>query len=238
MAYQLYTKNELGEIVAVVPGIDERVSNLETTVIELNKNKIDVRDQELTAEQKEQVVQNLAGTFLPLSGGTLTGSLGFNTDSRSSLSIVEDDQSLGSEILLYPKSSTEAEFSGCIRLVARSSDVDYGVLDLFSNGSLQWRGKEVERVNSKGVGWIRYENGLQVCWGYAATSTNNMFKITFPVPFLDKNYAVSALPTWGNSPTIPSLAVKDGETDSTNTYFTFLGTTHMGFKYIFVGYWK
>lgn len=52
MSYQLYTKNESGEIVAVAPGIDERVSTLET-------NKVDVREQTLTDEQKEQACNNL-----------------------------------------------------------------------------------------------------------------------------------------------------------------------------------
>ena len=66
MAYQLYTKNQLGEIVAVTPGIDERVSNLETKAIELDNYKVDVREQTLTDEQKKQLVKNLAGTFLPL----------------------------------------------------------------------------------------------------------------------------------------------------------------------------
>lgn len=64
MAYQLYTKNQLGEIVAVTPGIDERVSNLETKAIELDNYKVDVREQTITDEQKKQAQINIGGPFL------------------------------------------------------------------------------------------------------------------------------------------------------------------------------
>ena len=56
------------------------------------------------------------------------------------------------------------------------------------SGSLSWGGKAIETVNSQGSGYVRFNSGLQICWG---ASTGGAYKtITLPVPFKDTNYAV------------------------------------------------
>ena len=40
-----------------------------------------------------------------------------------------------------------------------------------------------ESVVAKGTNYIRYESGLQICWGFGSTSGANGLSVTFPVPF-------------------------------------------------------
>lgn len=185
MAYQLYTKNELGEIVAVTPGIDERVSNLETKAIELDNYKVDTREQTLTTEQKEQVVKNLDGTFLPLSGGTLTGSIK-DTSGKPIQSASSDSQVTicggtknedGAWIELFGNTIDDPRKGTFTLSSGDSSKSLYG----YPDGRLQWEAKEVERVTAKGSNYIRYDSGLQICWG-STTSVKNSTHV-FPVPF-------------------------------------------------------
>jgi len=65
-------------------------------------------------------------------------------------------------------------------------------------GALQKGGKAVETVNASGSGYIRYESGLQICWGFVSNISNTVTSwgsvyqldvntpIVFPVPFIGK----------------------------------------------------
>lgn len=50
------------------------------------------------------------------------------------------------------------------------------------NGSLKWDGKEIERVNSIGSNYIRYESGLQIEWNKFTTTSKKEY-INFIMPF-------------------------------------------------------
>lgn len=41
-----------------------------------------------------------------------------------------------------------------------------------SEDSLQWGGKEIDCIDSQGDDWIRYSNGLQICWGSKNITTS------------------------------------------------------------------
>ena len=65
---------------------------------------------------------------------------------------------------------------------------------LYFRSGIGWTSwQKVDHINSTGNGWIRYENGLQLCWGKQEITTDvnvsggypyrGQVNITFPVPF-------------------------------------------------------
>lgn len=127
---------------------------------------------------------------LPLSGGTMTGHITFNNLGASLHKSTDTDflvlrggtnsSANGSSVYLYGKNhETKA---GWIEAVAHDS-TNVKALIGKPDGTLTWGGKKVELVNSSGDKWIRYENGLQICWGFQSISSST--KITYAVPFTD-----------------------------------------------------
>lgn len=60
-----------------------------------------------------------------------------------------------------------------------------------TDGALLWCSKEVERVNAVGGNYIRYESGLQICWGSLVTESNGGKYLMFPVPFSVQPFVVA-----------------------------------------------
>ena len=70
------------------------------------------------------------------------------------------------------------------------------------DGTLTWGGKNVERVNASGTNYVRFDSGLQICWGTTASKTTNAgtsttTTITFPVAFKDTTYTVTFVDRFG-----------------------------------------
>lgn len=98
------------------------------------------------------------------------------------------------------------------------------------------------QVVDQDTNYIRFGNGVQICWGDSKFTTNTggvgfyEVGLTFPVPFIDKNYAISFTETeqW-NTGAIATL----GRAWSTNARATcFSKTSNWGFTYIAIGKWK
>lgn len=195
MAYSIYTKNELGEIVAITPAIDERVSNLETKTIELDLNKLDIRQQTLTEEQKAQVVQNLEGTFIPIGSALENES---KIIPYSNFLHVGFDYELLKGAILSLRRYDYSDNPGGFQLLARNS-TNASELTGFANGLLLWNGRTVENVSAVQSNCIRYNSGLQICWGASQADRN----ITLSAPFRDIAYSVVCMPRvlkdWGSN---------------------------------------
>lgn len=161
--------------------------------------------QSLTPEQKAQVVQNLEGTFLPLSGGSMLGSINVKakTESNASVYCLTDGGEIqictggktyevvtkGTALTLRSKpiEGVESEGEVSFGLDAKSASGNCSFIGT-STGSLRWLGREIERINAIGENYIRYESGLQICWGRVHTESLSPTKdtpwhLTFPVPF-------------------------------------------------------
>lgn len=84
----------------------------------------------------------------------------------------------GSSLILCPPGSQDDG-----SFIVRAKNLS-GNTDLWGKpgGGLTWGNKEVERVNSSGGDWIRYESGLQICWGGFGDATT-LSTVVFPVPF-------------------------------------------------------
>lgn len=122
---------------------------------------------------------------LPLTGGTMTGEIGFDsygafisnvrTDGYTQISGSQYDK--GSRLTLWGQDN---DGGGRFALFARNNDL-YAELVGSPDGTLLWGGKNVERVNAIGSNYIRYESGLQICWGFNSMTHNS--EITFAAPF-------------------------------------------------------
>lgn len=240
MAYQLYTKNQLGEIVAVTPGIDERVSNLESKAVETDLYKVDVREQTLTDEQKEQLVKNLDGTFLSLKGGNMTGGIVSTvsgvirqaTTSNHSLFMGGTNLSSGAYLAVFGKDWTDSR-KGAFQLSSTDGNVTYSLLGEL-DGTLTWGGKSVERVEASGSNYIRFASGLQLCWSNStALDSSKQNTITFPVPFSSNPAMVASL--GGDINAYSDITVVASTT--TGTVFCAVATSG-SLKYFAAGFWK
>ena len=146
----------------------------------------------------------------------------------------------GASLVLYGKDET-SEYAGGFRLIAHNGTNDVN-LSGKPNGSLSWNGKNVENVNDIGNKYIRFESGIQICWGtFDVAKGENYALVTFPVPFANNSYGIS-------------IQDINGSTSWTAPYFNFLvySRTTTAFKistnktvddadsisYIAIGKWK
>lgn len=140
----------------------------------------------------------LPNTFLPLAGGTMSGVLRGadgnkmfaiqNSSENSDGYIIVDGgkgYADGASISIYGKNGT---YGGAIFLDTFDG-TNRKILSAYPNGSLTWDNKQLERVNAIGTNYIRYESGLQICWGGIDTSTSGA-TVTFSVAFKDNSYEV------------------------------------------------
>jgi hypothetical protein len=150
---------------------------------------------------------SLATTFLPLAGGTMSGSIELSGDwshigSTANTSMIIQHNKLTQGLELW--GGTSSVTGACLILRGASNDSGQFYLGASQktsdsdsshsrvllvgnpNGSLTWNSKEVDRINAQGSNsngdYIRYENGIQICWGgFANVSVPRT--ITYPVAF-------------------------------------------------------
>ena len=98
-----------------------------------------------------------------------------------------------------------------------------------SDGSLLWNGIDIG-ISEKGTGYIRYNNGIQICWGSNSGNT---------------------IPQWVNYGAsfnaLPSIGIQSGDYSASNwannRFQLIMSTGHTApstvyFKYIAIGTWK
>lgn len=96
------------------------------------------------------------------------------------------------------------------------------------DGSLTWNNKDVERVNAKGTNYIRYESGLQICWGILGAGTS--LTATYPVAF-------SAEPSIATSSS-SNVTIAANVSGRQNTGFVATLSASSYMRYIAIGKWK
>lgn len=184
----------------------------------------------------------IASTYLPLAGGTMTGAIHYVGANNRVFGVVAvanstncdigwDWQNADGAILGLRSADQAGSDSGAFYLYARNGNGSCGLTGR-ANGSLTWNSKEVEQVNSKDSSYIRYESGLQICWGtYISTLSSGWTTITFPVAF--------------KSGTTPAANINSSSGNS--NYYAVNSLNNTSFKtggasnpihYVAVGYWK
>jgi hypothetical protein len=216
----------------------------------------------------------LPNTFLPRTGGTMTGSITFlphimdsnwgniskgsstlilygkkgtiESDKRISLTSFVTRDATGTDaddgFSRYSCLETHIDPSGnvSVDLLCYKNEADtqkIASLSISSNvdgtKNAKFDGKEIDRINSSGSNYIRYENGIQICWGGYSGSTALPLTITYPAPFLTGDY--------------PSIGIQSGEYNASawgyNNFQLTMAPGHtkpstVYFKYIAIGRWK
>lgn len=189
-------------------------------------------------KNNDEKMQYLANNYLPLSGGTMSGTIVSNngitirneTDTAAIRIQGGINSNHGAALLLTGKDNSA--FSGSFVLQAHDG-TNYKNLTGVSDGTLKWDGKEVERVNSKNVGttgYIRFESGLQICWEQKSSVTTTPIAVVYPVPF-------NVTPKVVACSTINAVTVCIN--DVTNTGFNaFTESSNTIMYYIAIGSWK
>lgn len=124
---------------------------------------------ETSADQVVGLDDELAN-YLPLRGGEMSGAITLvvNTLAKpktdDSFIQINGATSYSTGAYIRINGKDESGQSGQVRLIASNGD-NPKALVCYPNGNLKWDNKEVERVNASGTNYIRYESGLQICWG-------------------------------------------------------------------------
>ena len=110
-----------------------------------------------------------------------------------------------------------------------------------SSGSLTWAGKVVERINTIGKNYIRFESGLQICWGNTEITGNNnaTSTVTLPIAFKNTNYSVTGTGSFGNLVSDISFGLVTIPTITTSNFTCKkLFGEKSTFRWVAIGYWK
>lgn len=86
-------------------------------------------------------------------------------------------------------------------------------------------------VDSQGDGWIRYSNGLQMCWGWLLRTTETVSTINFPKAFIRDAFHQLSVSVTGQSNNI--------YLSGWNNLSVYIANTNVGdLTYTAVGWWK
>ena len=198
-------------------------------------------------KNNDEKMQYLANNYLPLSGGTMTGSIRY-VDNGKVFTIGKTDGKVDICWDWFNKAgaglglrSTDYSSPGEFILFAIDAN-NTGSLTGTPGGSLTWNNKEIERVSAKGTNGIRFESGIQICWGTLSIPDGTAGRevsdtITFPYPFANGNYVL----TFGNEWCASSSEYYRAEgKNAANFKFTAVGVGTNGHNafYVAIGYWK
>ena len=129
------------------------------------------------------------------SGGEVTGSISLGgsiarPDDTGLLSLYGGTgSSTGAYLNLFGQSYVGNDgYAGGFQIVVGKEGTNH-VLQAFPDGRIKWKSMEIERVNVPGSNYIRFESGLQICWG--VTPKGASVTVTFPKAFLSAAYGLS-----------------------------------------------
>ena len=193
---------------------------------------------------------NIATTYLPLSGGTMTGDITLsgnriikNSSNEHGLLLYGGSTVVNGAVLtLYGNNSlATSAYDGSFLLRTGDGTSNKDLIGR-TDGTLTWNGKEIERVNASGTNYIRYDSGLQICWGSVAGSGDSSgTTVTFPVAF-DSAPVVTATANSLTSST-NHVSVQVGAITKTSCWIavsvnTIWSSSSVAARYIAIGYWK
>lgn len=177
-------------------------------------------------------VESRISDCFPLAGGALTGRYIYRPDDDGYLTICGclNEGKNGAFLTLHGKNFGEDDAGKGQFVLGISNDVGKKLLVGRLNGRLQWDGKEVERINSSGSNWVRYESGLQIVFGSLVGGDGVV--VTLPAAFASGAYSVSA--SYRSTATnASSISIADHSPTSFKVYSLAWGLT-----WVAVGLWK
>lgn len=219
--------------------------------------------QTLTAEQKQQARTNIGAIsadqvalgYLPLTGGTMTGKIWFesgviysnNINQKREIAfkaqIEPGDENDYDGAMLSLRRIDDESIPGAFFLSARNGIENEWNLTGKPDGTLTWGDRAVEQVVGIGNGWIRYQSGLQICWGEVIIPSNQWSTTgTFPVAFSATSYKITGSYTDGqtNGETVVGIAAVSSTTFQVCVRNAVQGNYNFqrNVYYIAIGTWK
>lgn len=184
-------------------------------------------------------------SYLPLSGGTITGGIVTSTVTDTITSNAEriimcggSTYTKGGNLRLYGDGYAGA-MAGGAALVTFANETQQATLQLTPDGKGSWNGADLSCITASDLtrtaGYIRYSNGFQICWGVTSAMTageNNT--INFPVAF---NENPNVFLTRGSGATTSSNGYWWVRA-AASTYFYLYTTTTASFFWYAIGKWK
>ena len=126
--------------------------------------------------------------------------------------------------------------------VVNSISLDGKTIDTDANGNMTYDNHIIDTIEEQGNGYIRYSNGLQICWGIGTVSFNNSTQgestFTYPEAFISSP-AIS-ITAQGGSPTFIFETIVNSYTTSCDIIarLNSIQTAERGFYYTVIGKWK
>lgn len=183
---------------------------------------------------KQVATSDDLSNYLPLNGGTMNATIKTHTSlgGPAIQHISPSDGTLGGELWLF---NAKTDYHGGAILRCRSEDgVSFKDFVVKADGVCAWDNRAVDTIEEQGVGYIRYSNGIQICYGTIVTQTQLM-PVTFAKPFLGlTSYGITAL---GSTATRVWLT---GERTSTNVTLSTdsLDGAHRRVDWVAIGVWE
>ena len=95
--------------------------------------------------------------------------------------------------------------------VVSSINLDGKTIDTDANGNMTFNSHIVDTIEEQGDGYIRYTNGLQVCFKQYIAKKNSDTPITLPKPFINTNY-ISALTNYSGAGPVCAISSYNSKT--------------------------
>ena len=202
----------------------------------------------------------LVSGYLPLSGGTMTGDIEFYDDLFLGSPADATDPSQKSNFAgLYSNKNDPHKYGGIsfVNALVGSSRPQFNIsagdgthrsfLVGFGDDNPYLTFKSIAiSVSAVGSNYIRYDNGLQICWGTTASKTTNAganttTTVTFPVAFKDTTYTVTFVDRFGAN-AWTNHTVSTSTYSTTGVYFYLQNNAGGSYTYTLswmaVGFWK
>ena len=138
------------------------------------------------------------------------------------------------ETAVNPDGSVFTQIVATKNLAGNSQQVSIRVgWDSAGNAFAEAAGHEVERINSSGTDWIRFDSGIQFCW--ARTDFSSGMTWTYPKSFTSKP-VIQLTVDYGANSTEKSVWYGQRSTTSLKIYFSSSGTLYV--NCLAFGWWK
>lgn len=187
------------------------------------KTYVDNEVAKVTAEvakkaSSAELTQGLAGkedkgTCLPLTGGVMLGDIKSDPNNPELFIGHAYDKRLGACFSLRSINRDESDLKGTFSLAARTPEQETWLVGK-PDGDLQWGSERLLSISAYGSGWLRYSDGLQICWGSNKIGSNHIkATVTLPMPFANEGYFVSC--TYNDTEHAPSVSTTAGNKTTT-----------------------
>lgn len=141
----------------------------------------------------------------------------------------------GATLQLFPPDHSNYAGRFYLRASTKASSSSTGsACDLvgLATGALTWGGKSVDCIHASGTYYIRYVNGIQICWGTISASNTLERTVTLPAAFVNTAYAIAISQNGSSSADYVVYYIRS------KTKSNFVATCVSGGTWIAIGRWK